>query len=252
MHEALLRENLQKVEERIRGARQRSARNQEVTIVAVTKGHPVATVRAALAVGLHRCGENRVAELDEKVAEIGRTAAEWHLIGHLQRNKVGRALQLFDLIHSIDSLRLANELSAQAERTGSRVRGLVQVNVSGEETKGGFEGTQALEPVVEEIRAVAALPGLDLRGLMTMAPFTSDEPVLRQTFQRARTLFDMCGSEIDGFTAQYLSMGMSNDFDIAVEEGSTMVRLGTTLRGTPLMIDLTRSKFARRKATSAA
>jgi PLP dependent protein len=231
MDEAKLRENLQRVEERIRGARDRSGRDQEVIIVAVTKGHPVATVRAALSVGLRRCGENRVAELDQKVGEIGRTAAEWHLIGHLQRNKVRRALQLFDLIHSIDSLRLANELSAHAERRGSRVRGLVQVNVSGEETKGGFEGTDALEPVVEEIRAVAALPGLDLRGLMTMAPLTSDERILRQTFQRARSLFDTCGREIDGFTAEYLSMGMSNDFEIAVEEGSTMVRLGTTLFG---------------------
>ena len=231
MDEAKLRENLQRVEERIRGARERSGRDHEVTIVAVTKGHPVDTVRAALAVGLRRCGENRVAELDEKVAEIGRTAAEWHLIGHLQRNKVRRALELFDLIHSIDSLRLASELSAEAERTGSRVRGLVQVNVSGEETKGGFEGTDALEPVVEEIRQVAGKTGLDVRGIMTMAPYTSDERVLRDTFGRARALFEMCGREIDGFTAEYLSMGMSNDFEIAVEEGSTMVRLGTTLFG---------------------
>ena len=231
MDEARLRANLQAVEERIRSASKRSGRSNDVAIVAVTKGHPVDAVRAALSVGLRRLGENRVAELDEKVAEVGRQAAEWHLIGHLQRNKVRRALQLFDLIHSIDSLRLANELSAEAERTGSRVRGLVEVNVSGEETKGGFEATESLESAAEEIRAVAALPGLDVRGLMTMAPYTSDERVLRRTFGRARELFELCGRELAGFTAEHLSMGMSNDFETAVEEGSTMVRLGTILFG---------------------
>ncbi len=231
MDEAQLRSNLQRVEERIRGACERSGRSGAVSIVAVTKGHAVDVVRAALSVGLRRCGENRVAELDEKVEEVGREAAEWHLIGHLQRNKVRRALQLFDLIHSIDSLRLANELSAEAERTGNRVHGLAQVNVSGEETKGGFEATDALEPTVNEIRALAALPGLDLRGLMTMAPYTNDVDVLQRTFRRARELFELCGREVEGFTAEHLSMGMSNDFEIAVEEGSTMVRLGTVLFG---------------------
>jgi pyridoxal phosphate enzyme (YggS family) len=231
MDEAKLRAHLQAVDERIRGASKRSGRSNDVAIVAVTKGHPVDAVRAALSVGLRRLGENRVAELDEKVAEVGRQAAEWHLIGHLQRNKVRRALQLFDLIHSIDSLRLANELSAEAERTGSRVRGLVEVNVSGEETKGGFEGTESLESAAEEIRAVAALPGLDVRGLMTMAPYTSDERVLHRTFGRARELFELCGRELAGFSAEHLSMGMSNDFEIAVEEGSTLVRLGTILFG---------------------
>ena len=151
----------------------------------------------------------------------------WHLIGHLQRNKVRKALTSFELIHSVDSARLARELSAEAEREGRAVRGLVQVNVSGEETKGGFEG----ERVVEEIAAVCALPGMRIEGLMTMAPFTEEERVLRRTFGAARTLLERCAAEVPGFAGRELSMGMSNDYELAIEEGSTMVRLGTVLFG---------------------
>lgn len=226
MYEARLRSNLPVVEARIERARSRSG-GAPVTIVAVTKGHPVAAVRAAAAAGLQLCGENRVQELEQKRAELGDHGLHWHLIGHLQRNKVRRALPLFDLIQSVDSMRLAQELSAEAVRSDRVVEALVQVNASGEASKGGFDAGAGTEPV----GAVCALPNLRVHGLMTMAPFTEDELVVRTTFARTRALFDACARELPDFQAQHLSMGMSNDFEIAVEEGATMVRLGTVLFG---------------------
>lgn len=226
MYEARLRTNLPLVEARIEHARSRAG-GEPVTIVAVTKGHPPAAAAAAAALGMSACGENRVQELEDKRAELGPIDIRWHLIGHLQRNKVRRALPLFDMIHSVDSLRLARELSAEAVRTGRTVDALVQVNASGEETKGGFAAEQGSTP----IGAVCALPNLHIRGLMTMAPFTADEPIVRATFARTRELFLACARDIAEFRAEHLSMGMSNDFEMAVEEGATMVRLGTVLFG---------------------
>ena len=144
MYGARLAETLPAVRERLAGALERAGRRDEVVIVAVTKGHGVEALEALLAAGLNRFGENRVQELEAKVAAVGRERAEWHLIGHLQRNKVRRALPLFDLVHSIDSLRLAQELSKEAERAGRTVTGLVQVNTSGEPTKGGLRAEEAV------------------------------------------------------------------------------------------------------------
>ena len=231
MYEARLRESLPRVEERISQACERAGRRNDVRLVAVTKGHPVAAVRAAIAVGLKDCGENRVQELEDKVAEVGRDAVQWHLIGHLQRNKVRSAIALFDLLHSIDSLRLAKELSAEAGRAGVTVRGLIQVNASGEETKGGIDVADDVSGALEPVRQIVALAGLDIRGLMTMAPFVDDEQILRTTFSRTRRLLDHCRERIAGFEGTELSMGMTNDFQLAVEEGSTIVRLGTILFG---------------------
>jgi pyridoxal phosphate enzyme (YggS family) len=226
MYGARLREALPRVEERIARALDRSGRSGDVTLVAVTKGHGPDAVRAAAEAGIRDCGENRAAELVRKRAELG-SPVRWHLIGHLQRNKVRSVLGQFDLIQSVDSIRLARELSSEAERAGLDIEALVQVNASGEDTKGGFDVDAALDAIAE----VAMMPRLHVRGLMTMAPFTEDEAVLRRTFQRTRALFDACGRGVPGFTARDLSMGMSNDFDMAVEEGSTMVRLGTVLFG---------------------
>jgi pyridoxal phosphate enzyme (YggS family) len=220
-------ENLERVRDQIEGARRRAGLVDEVKIVAVTKTHPPSVVEAALAAGVERLGENRVQELEEKVEAIGRDRAEWHLVGHLQRNKVRQALPLFDLIHSVNSVRLAKALSREAERTGQVVEGLVQVNTSGEESKYGFDEADAVAAVSE----IVELPMLRITGLMTMAPFTADEKVLRECFAGARRLFEKCSREIAEFEAINLSMGMSNDFEIAVEEGSTMVRLGTVLFG---------------------
>ena len=231
MYDARLRESLPRVEERIHQACQRAGRSDSVRLVAVTKGHPVAAVRAALEAGIKDCGENRVQELDEKVAQLGRDGLRWHLIGHLQRNKVKTAITLFDLLHSIDSLRLARALSAEAVRTDATVSGLVQVNASGEETKGGINVADDATVALEAIHEIVELPGLEIRGLMTMAPFVADERLLRTTFSRTRRLLEHCRERLPRMAGNELSMGMTNDFELAVEEGSTMVRLGTILFG---------------------
>jgi hypothetical protein len=233
MYEARLRETLPVVRERLERAADRGG-GQAVRLVAVTKGHPPAAVAAAWRLGLRDCGENRVTELEAKRQELRESEPEteagvsWHLIGHLQRNKVRRALPLTGLIHSVDSERLAAEVSQEAVRASRTVAVLLQVNVSGESSKGGF-GTA--DELVAAAMRVAALPGLRVMGLMTMAPFTADEAVLRSTFRGARALFERCRVEVPAFIAEHLSMGMSNDFEIAIEEGSTMVRLGTVLFG---------------------
>ena len=231
MYEARIREKLPGVQAQITDALKRAGRQDRVRIVAVTKGHPVAAVRAATAAGLNDCGENRVGELATKSEELGRHAATWHLIGHLQRNKVKQAIELLDLIHSIDSLRLARTLSEQAASTGRKVRGLIQVNASGEETKGGIDVSDDAAAAVAVAREIIELPNLEIEGFMTMAPFDATESVLRSTFGRTRRLRDACRQQIASFNGSELSMGMSNDFEVAVEEGSTMVRLGTILFG---------------------
>jgi PLP dependent protein len=216
------------VREEIAASLRRSGRAEdEITIVAVTKTHGPEAVRAVIAAGLRDAGENRVQELESKVEAVGREAVHWHLLGPLQRNKVKRAVHLFDLMHSLDSVRIAQKLSAESAAAGLTTRALVQVNASREETKSGFSP----EEIVDAVGPLVGLPGLELCGLMTMAPFTDDERVIRETFQRTRRLFEQLPREVPGFRAEHLSMGMSNDYPIAVEEGSTMVRLGTVLLG---------------------
>jgi PLP dependent protein len=227
MEAGITAERAARVRERIEAAASRAGRaGAEVGIVAVTKGHGAAAVFAAHGSGLHRIGENRVQELESKRAETAGLELEWHLIGHLQRNKVRRALPLFDLVHSLDNERLARVLSEEAVRAGVQVRALVQVNASGEASKGGFAAVAA----AEAIGALCELPGLRIEGLMTMAPFTDDESVVRRVFAATRAVFDACRG-VSGFEARHLSMGMSGDFEIAVEEGSTLVRLGTIIFG---------------------
>lgn len=225
----LIRGRLSEVRERIARAAEGAGREPEqVRVVAVTKTLPAEVVRDAIAAGLDRIGENRIQEGLEKIGALGRDAAEWHLIGHLQRNKARQALDLFDLIQAVDSLRLARTLASEAERADRPVRGLLQVNVSGEETKGGFEAGG----VADALGAIAGGGWLEIHGLMTMAPFTDDETVLRRTFAATRRLLEECGRQVPGaLRGSELSMGMSNDFEIAVEEGATMVRLGTVLFG---------------------
>ena len=198
-----------------------------VTIVAITKGHPPHALHAAREVGLSVIGESRVQEAAQKREDVGDLGLAWHLVGHLQRNKVQDALRLFEMIHSVDSLRLARAIAEEARERGGEARILVQVNASGEESKYGFPADDAL-PAIREICEMDAVRVL---GLMTMAPLTDDRGVLRATFRRTQELFELCAARVERFEAKHLSMGMTNDYEIAVEEGSTMVRLGTALFG---------------------
>ncbi len=226
-YEERLADSLPELRERITTAAKRSGRNSgDITLVAVTKAHPMDAVHAALAHGLFHLGENRVEELEWKAASLEDERVRWHMIGHVQRRKVARLLRRADLIHSVDSLRLARRLSDRSVEVGEVEHVLIQVNASGEETKGGL----AVEGSVEELSAIFKLPGLDTRGLMTMAPLTDDEAVLRRTFRRVRMLHDELRG-VEGYSGVQLSMGMTNDFEVAIEEGSTMIRIGTALFG---------------------
>jgi hypothetical protein len=201
-----------------------------IEILPVTKGFPASVVRLVAGAGFTAIGENRVDEAEVKRRELGETAAglDWHMIGHLQRNKSARAVALFDSIDSVDSLPLARRLSADAESVGrTTLPVLAQVNASGETSKSGFSAADA----VEAVATIAALPSLDVRGLMTMAPLEASEAELHAVFGRTRRCLETCRERIPGFSGSELSMGMSGDFEIAVEEGATQVRLGTALLG---------------------
>jgi pyridoxal phosphate enzyme (YggS family) len=225
---------LDRVRERIEAAADRSGRAvDDVELLPVTKGHPPAVVRLVAEHGFGMVGENRVGQAEEKLAELGRLGVRWHMVGHLQRNKAGRAVRVFDELESLDSLRLARKLQRELEDADrDELPALLQVNASGEESKGGFDATDPGSPdLADRVRTVCSHDRLRVRGLMTMAPLTDDETVLRTTFRRTREAFERLGERVEAFEAHTLSMGMSNDFEIAVEEGSTRLRLGTALLG---------------------
>ena len=227
MYHARLARSLREIRRRIHGAAERGGRDPDrVTLVAVTKAHPVEAVRAALAHGLFDLGENRAEELEKRAEAISDGRIRWHMIGHLQRRKARRVVGVATLVHSVDSVRLARRLSNAATDSGETQPVLIQVNTSGEESKGGLRG----EEVEGDVRTILSLPGLEVKGLMTMAPLTDDETVLRRTFRRVRELHGRL-RVLDEYRGEELSMGMTNDFEIAIEEGSTMVRLGTALFG---------------------
>ncbi len=218
-----LPDRLRDVRARIDAARDRGGHGQSVTIVAVTKTHGADAVQAAWDAGLGDVGENRVQEALSKMDSVS-APVRWHLIGHLQRNKV-KSLGRFHLVHSVDSERLAEAVSDFGSQQGRPVDVLMQVNVVGEVSKGGF-GRGEWQRGAERL---AGLAGLRVRGVMTMAPLDADESTLRAVFAGARDARDaLCAA---GHHATELSMGMSNDYEIAVEEGATMVRLGTILFG---------------------
>jgi pyridoxal phosphate enzyme (YggS family) len=218
-----LAERLSEVRERIDAAVTRGGHGQAVRVVAVTKGHGPDAVGAAWQAGLEDVGENRVQEALQKMATVT-TRVRWHLIGHVQRNKV-KWLQQFRLVHSVDSPRLADAIDAYGASRGRPVDVLVQINVVGEETKGGY----APSHMEREAARLASLRGIRVLGVMTMAPFDADERTLRTVFAGARDVRAVLAAA--GHGATELSMGMSNDFETAVEEGATLVRLGTVLFG---------------------
>ncbi len=220
---------LPEVRSQIERACERSGRSDagSIELVGVTKGHPVEALRAASEVGLAVIGESRVQEAADKLELAGDLGLSWHLDGHLQRNKVKMALKLFSLIHSVDSVRLAQAVAKESTKLNRRSPVLVQVNASGEESKSGFEVEEGLAAV----REVGELEGVRVVGLMSMAPHSSDEGLLRSVFRRTRELYERCSDELEKFEPRYLSMGMTNDYEIAIEEGSNLVRLGTALFG---------------------
>lgn len=218
-----LPDRLREVREKIDLAARRGGHGQTVTIVAVTKTHGADAVQAAWEAGLRDVGENRIQEALPKI-DATSVPVRWHLIGHLQRNKA-KAVAKFQLLHSLDSSRLADAIHEIGMADANPIDALLQVNVVGENTKGGFDrATWAGE--AERLRS---LSGIRVRGVMTMAPLDADEAVLRKVFSGARDAREVLRAA--GHQATELSMGMSNDYEIAVEEGATLVRLGTILFG---------------------
>lgn len=213
-------DNLARLRERIVEACERAGRTpDEVTLVAVTKGFPAAVVAEAYDAGLRDFGENRVQEAAPKIEALAASgrSPRWHLVGHLQTNKVKPAVGLFAILHSVDSVRLAQAISRHAREV---VPILLEVNVAQEASKFGFS-PQELPSALDEI---ARLPNLNVRGLMTVAPLTDDPETVRPVFRRLRELRDAAGLE-------ELSMGMTDDFEVAIEEGATMVRVGRAIFG---------------------
>ena len=227
MYLSRLHDTLPRTKDSIAEAAVRVGRDpSEVTLVAVSKGHPLEAVQAAVAAGLTDLGENRVAELEWKSGEMTGEGIRWHMVGQLQSRKAPRLVGVTHLIHSVDRPSVAQRLGRAAQEAGEVVSILVQVNTSGEEAKGGV----AWDGAGEEVLRLSEIPGVRVEGLMTMAPFGAEEPVLRLTFRRLRELSQAVRGT-GGSVGGHLSMGMSNDLAVAVEEGSTMVRVGTALFG---------------------
>jgi len=221
-------DNLRSIHERMSSAAIRAGRTPSgVRLVAVSKTQPAEAIRAASEAGQLIFGENYVQELQEKTAQVP-AQVEWHFIGSLQTNKVKYVVGLVSLIHSVDRLSLAREINRQWGKNGKTCDILLQVNISGEETK---SGTTA-EGVIELARQAAALPYLRIRGLMTMPPFYDDPELARPYFRELRRLSDVIEAHnIPGVAMEELSMGMSGDFEVAIEEGATLVRVGTAVFG---------------------
>lgn len=225
----MLKENLEEVEEKIAKACERAGRaREEVTLIAVSKTKPVEMLQEIYDEGIRDFGENKVQELTEKY-EVMPKDMKWHMIGHLQRNKVKYIVDKVTLIHSVDSLRLAETISREAEKKGVTVPILIEVNIAGEETKFGLSSKEEVISLTEQI---AALPNLSVKGLMTVAPPTKDPEENRLFFREIRQLsVDITNKNIDNVSMEILSMGMTNDYTVAIEEGATMVRVGTGIFG---------------------
>ncbi len=231
MDEQTLRENIAQVQERIAAAERRAGRVGEVTLVAVSKTHPAEVVAAAWRAGLRIFGENRVEEAGPKSAAVAEllgpdAAVEWHMIGHLQSRKAADVFPWAALVHSVDTAKLAARLS-RAISAGQTLPILLEVNVSGEESKAGFRPADLSGAVGE----IAALPGLRIEGLMTMAPIVEDAELVRPVFRDLRRLRDELAKQHPDLPWKHLSMGMTDDFEVAIEEGATLVRIGRALFG---------------------
>jgi len=222
----MLSANYQKLQQQIHDACLRAGRDsREVKLVAVTKRVPLEKIKEAVSLGIKDLGENRLQEALAKLDQF-QEKVDWHFVGHLQTNKVGDALQRFSLIHSLDRMKLAGKLENWAKERGKVVSALVQVNVSGETSKFGVDPAEVKDFLVE----LRSLQGLRVSGLMAMAPLVDDPEEARPYFRRLRELRQEANC-LEGISLEHLSMGMTNDFTVAIEEGATLVRLGTALFG---------------------
>ena len=225
-----LAERFADVCERIEAAARRCNRSpDEITLIAISKTHPTETLRAALGLGMTELGENRVQEAEEKIMELGRQTARWHLVGHLQANKARRAVSLFDVIHSLDSVPLAQRLDSLCAAEGrEELQVFIQIDLGGEESKTGIDPRE----LPQLLETIAACQRLRLIGLMTLPPYFENAECGRPFFKTLRELRDEL--QLQGSFGQLpgqLSMGMSHDFEIAIEEGATMLRVGTAIFG---------------------
>ncbi len=224
----IIKNNLEIINEKIKKAALKASRNpQEIKLVAVTKTATIEQIKEAISVGVKIIGENKVQEAKEKY-QILSADIEWHLVGHLQTNKVKYAIEIFDFIHSVDSIKLAKEIDKRSLQFGMITNVLVEVNVSGEETKYGIK-PEEVEPFLKEISEFSRTR---VRGLMTIAPIAEDKEEVRPYFRKLRELFEKIKSKnIKNVKMDYLSMGMTEDFEVAVEEGANMVRIGRGIFG---------------------
>lgn len=224
--------NIADVRSRIATATRRAGRQpEEVVLMAVSKTHPAERIRAAYAGGIRVFGENRVQEFAAKAESLlGLPDAEWHMIGHLQSNKASKAAELFGAVDSLDSVKLADRLNAAAENENKKIPVLIEMNVGGEKSKSGV-APEALD-VEDLLLAAPRFGALEFRGLMTVPPFSDDAEGARPYFRRLREIRDtIARRKLPGISMDVLSMGMSHDFEVAIEEGSTCVRVGTAIFG---------------------
>ena len=224
-----LGERFANVRTRIGAAAARCKRSpEEITLIAISKTHPAAMVRELIELGAADLGENRVQEAEGKITQVGRTSARWHLVGHLQTNKARKALKLFDIIHSLNSVDLAERLQRLCVEEGRKLSVLIQVDLAHEVTKSGI----VEDALPQLVQTLTQCDRLKLVGLMTLPPFFENSEDARPFFQRLRKLRDELGSAGSfGNQEGELSMGMTHDFEVAIEEGATMVRIGTAIFG---------------------
>ena len=229
----MIKENVAEVESRILAACQKAGRKREdVLLIAVSKTKPVSDIYEVMETGIIDYGENKVQELCDKYETIAEPL-NWHMIGHLQRNKVKYIVDKVKMIHSVDSLRLAEQISHEAVKKGVELNILIEVNVADEASKFGLN----TDEVIQMVRDISKLPAIHVKGLMTVAPFTDTPEDNRVYFRMLKQLaVDIAGKKLDNVTLNELSMGMTGDYELAIEEGATMVRVGTGIFGTRIYI----------------
>ncbi|MBL8116802.1 MAG: YggS family pyridoxal phosphate-dependent enzyme [Anaerolineae bacterium] len=233
-------DNIHRVQQQIADACARTGRDpQDVTLIAVSKTHPAEMVLAAVSAGLQHFGENRVEESESKIPVVNAKTAQplvWHMIGHIQSRKAREVVPLFNVVHSVDTLKLASRLASFSAEQGRTLDVLLEVNVSGEAAKHGFaaagweDNADLRQPLFQEFARILHLPGLRVRGLMTMAPIVDQMEQVRPVFRSLRRLRDALQTEL-GQPLPELSMGMTDDFPVAIEEGATFVRVGRAIFG---------------------